>query len=240
LGTEHLIDTVFSPNDSQEVALSIYTRNDLISVAIEKEKEISRSLLTSPRIFDITQRFPTIWHLQENCFLRFSQNYLRWRRVFSALLGSLIALSSSHPSHLKFLAAQSRAQVLTVEKTFRRKHTIRILPAKSCSSEDPHSGELIRRLQGGGDNPEHRYSIKIVDFPPHRTTISTRNLPFFAPIFPISFVYFCPRLEWRPKKKRQYPEKRFTKTNSTGEPIYYLNRRQSEIAFAFLCLAMGV
>jgi len=50
LGTEHLIDTILSPNDSQEVALSIYTRNDLISVAIEKEKEMSQSLLTCPSI----------------------------------------------------------------------------------------------------------------------------------------------------------------------------------------------
>jgi len=49
LGTEHLIDIVPSPNDSQEVALSIYTRDDLISVAIEKEKEMSQSLLTCPR-----------------------------------------------------------------------------------------------------------------------------------------------------------------------------------------------
>jgi len=49
LGTEHLIDTVPLPNDSQEIALSIYTRNDLISVAIEKEKEMSQSLLTCPR-----------------------------------------------------------------------------------------------------------------------------------------------------------------------------------------------
>ena len=48
LGTEHLIDTVPSPNDSQEVALSIYARNDLISVAIKKEKEMSQSLLTCP------------------------------------------------------------------------------------------------------------------------------------------------------------------------------------------------
>ena len=34
---------------SQEVTLSIYTRNDLISVAIVKEKEMSQSLLTCPR-----------------------------------------------------------------------------------------------------------------------------------------------------------------------------------------------
>jgi len=52
LGTEHLIDTIPSPNDSQEVALSIYTRNDLIRVAIEKEKEMSQSLLTCPRRFE--------------------------------------------------------------------------------------------------------------------------------------------------------------------------------------------
>jgi len=60
LGTEHLIDTIPSPNDSQEVALSIYTKNDLIRVAIEKEKEMSQSLLTCPRTNLLVHRICTI------------------------------------------------------------------------------------------------------------------------------------------------------------------------------------
>jgi len=62
LGTEHLIDTVPSPNDSEEVALSIYTRNDLISVAIEKEKEMSQSLFTCPRIRNLSNT-RSVWVL---------------------------------------------------------------------------------------------------------------------------------------------------------------------------------
>ena len=79
LGTEYLIDTVFSPNDSQEVALSIYTRNGLISVAIEKEKEMSQSLLTCPSItcslwFLIKSRIKIITPIRAHVFFPMFEN----------------------------------------------------------------------------------------------------------------------------------------------------------------------